>query len=127
MRLDDLLQPVAGEKVSVGNRGSWEGDTIAIGVAPAKVVLLAIQDDKLALKDIIALRYPKLRLTTPLDPMLNADGSKMFLVTHEGATESEFERTAVITYDLASGACTRWIAPDRPAITNLVFNPSRPR
>lgn len=127
LRMDQVLDPASGEKVQLGRRGSWEGSTLIVGLTPTGAALLSTEADKLELKDVIALRYPKLRLGTDPEPLLNADATKIFLVTDEATGQAELERTAVITYDLASGECARWIVPDRAAITNLVFDPSRPR
>lgn len=127
LSLDGTRDPATDEPILAVAGASWEGDTVVVSLTPADIAVLTAGDDTLALEEVITFKYPKLRPGSIENPVLNAAGTKVFVVTREGTDTTELERTAVVTYDLASGRCTRWITPGGPTVTRLVSNPSRPR
>ncbi len=121
------LDPITGKPVDGVWEAAWEGDRIVVSLGSKSIAVLSSEGGALALEDIITFEYPKLRDGRLTTITLSTDCNRIYLVADEGDASSELERTAVITYDLASGECSRWIAPGMPAITHLVSNPSRPR
>lgn len=128
LSLSDVLDPLTGEPIGAVREAAWEGDRIVVTLGSANVAVLSAPDDTLVLDDIITFKYPKLGRGPVNEPMLDASGSILYVVADEGANPAaELERTAVLAYDLASGACTRWTVPGASEITRMAFNASRPR
>jgi hypothetical protein len=126
LSLEGLLDPASGEQIHSALVASWEGDRIAVGVYPAHLAMVSAVGDTLVLEDVVAFRYPGLRSGAPEAVAFDEAGSTVFIIGREGPKNVELERTSIITYDLVSGECSRWIAPGTAA-TRFVLNPSRPR
>src|SRR5665648_590616 len=127
LSLDGVLDPASGEAVYSMASGSWEGDRVVVSLTSGDLAVLSTKDDALTLESVITFSYPKLRRASIQQPLLDGE-NKIIAVTSEGTADTEeLERTAVITYDLVSGECSRWIVPGTRAFTALVANPSRPR
>lgn len=127
LSLGDVLDPATGEPVSAMPVASWEGERVAVGLNPAHLALVGTAGSLLTLEDVVTFQYPNVRPGVLHDIMLDEAGSAVSLVASEGPRTVELERTSVITYDLVSGECSRWISPGAPAVTRFVRNPSRPR
>lgn len=125
--LDVAADPASGQQLTAIGAGTWEGDTVVLACSPADLVLLSARDSELKVERVITFESPKLRSGTCSEVALASDGSRVFAVASEGTEAEELERTAVMTYDLGSGECTRWVVPGSAAITRLVGNSSRPR
>ncbi|MGB4441552.1 MAG: hypothetical protein WBJ62_04935 [Coriobacteriia bacterium] len=124
--LDGVLDPATGEQVLPALNAAWEVDRIAVGLYPADLAMLSAAGDALTLQDVVTFSHPSLKAGAPQAIALDETGDRVFVIGREGSREVELERTAIITYDLESGECSRWIAPGT-AVTKFVFNPSRPR
>lgn len=127
LSLNGIRDPASGEPVFGVSGGAWMGNTLVVTLAPADLAILSISNGRLGLEEVITFRYPRLRPGSALNPVLNDSGRKVFFVTREGPDSGELERTAVLSYDLDSGECRRWIAPGMPAVTRIVTNMNRSR
>jgi hypothetical protein len=125
LSLDGVVDPASGEPVTAIAAGAWEGDRVVVSLTPADLAVISAKGDGLELESIVTLSYPNVRRGSIQE--LRLDGQdKVIAVAFEGEGFDEPDRTAVIGYDLRTGASTRWIAPYGRAITRLVYNPSRP-
>lgn len=124
--LDGVLDPATGEQVLPALNAAWEADRIAVGLYPADLAVLSAAGDALTLQDVVTFSHPSLKSGAPQAIALDETGQRVFVIEREGSRDVELERTSIITYDLESGECSRWIAPGT-AVTKFVFNPSRPR
>lgn len=124
--LKGVLDPATGEQVRPALIAAWEGDRIAVGLYPAHLAMLSAAGDTLALEDVVTFRHPSLKAGAPQAILLDEAAGMVCIIGREGPENVELERTSVITYDLSSGECSRWIAPGTAA-TRFVVNPSRPR
>jgi len=125
--LADVTDPATHGPVTQVSGGAWEEDTIVLALTPADLAVLSADDESLTLEDVFTFRYPGVKQGTVGEMLLNGSGRRVYFVTREGTDAVELERTAVITFDLESGECTRWIVPGTRATTRLVGNASRPR
>jgi len=130
LTLDGLLDPVSGEPdlgFAIAD-GSWEGDRLVVSLNRGDLAVLSVKGDELALQKLVTFAYPQVRPRSSVaDVELDGSGNQVFAVTWEGPEDDTQNRTAVLTYDLASGECRRWVAPGARALACLVSNPSRPR
>jgi hypothetical protein len=124
--LEGVLDPATGEQVRPALIASWEGDRIAVGLYPAHLAMLEATGDSLTLEDVVTFRRQGLKAGAPEEIFLDPAGGAVHLVCREGAQNVELERMSIVTYDLTSGECSRWIAPGAAAL-RFVRNPSRPQ
>jgi hypothetical protein len=127
LTLDGLPDPVSGEPepASAIANGSWEGDRAVVSLNFADLAVLSVKGDELALEKLVTFAYPQAALSIVADVGLDGSGNQVCAVIWEGP-DVETQSTAVLTYDLASGECRRWVAGARD-LACLVSNPSRPR
>lgn len=126
--LRETRDPLTDEPIGSVREAAWEADRIVVTLGSASVAVLTATDDSLTLDDVITFQYPKLGRGPVNEPMLDPSATVLYVVADEGASPaSELERTAVLSYDLASGACMRWTVPGPSEITRVAFNASRPR
>lgn len=125
LSLDGVADPATGHPITYLASGAWEGDRLVVSLAPADLAIVSTQGGRLTLENVVTFSYPKLHAGSIAQVLLDGQ-DKVVAVTSEGDDIDDLERTAVVTYDLTSGECGRWIAPGQRAITGLVCNPSRP-
>ena len=126
LSFDGLIDSASGSPLSGMHCAAWAGERIVVGVHPAHVAILSVKDDALSLERVLTFRYPRIRPGSVDELLLDESGSTLYVVASEGSSPDSLERTSVLTYDIDSGQCTRWIVPGPPAISRLVSNPSRP-
>jgi len=129
LTLDGLHDPSTGELdpgIAITD-GSWEGDRVVVSLNVGGLALLSAKGDELALEKVVTFSYPQADLSSVADVELSGSGNQVFAVTWEGPDVDTQDHTAVLTYDLAGGECSRWISPGARALVCLVSNPSRPR
>ncbi len=125
LSLDGATDPASGEPITAILSGTWEGDRVVVSLTRADLAVISAKGDGLELERIVTLSYPK-RLPDSIDQLRLEGENRVIAVVSEGSDPDELERTSVIVYDLLTGACTRWVAPNGRAMTLLVYNPSRP-
>lgn len=96
------------------------------GGSTTDVVVLSTKDDALTVEEIVSFEYPNLRPSALSQVLLDKAGRRILAVVGEG-TADELQRMAVLTYDLLSGECSRWVVPRTAAAIDLVSDQSRPR
>jgi len=121
-----VLDPLSGGPIQWVTGASWEKDRVVVATS-ADLAIISAKDDALVLEEVVAFDYPGLGPASVFAPLLDETGSRVSFVVDEVTDTYELVRCAVVTYDLSSGECRRWISPGGPTIAGLVYNPSRPR
>jgi len=127
LSLEGVCDPAGGGPITGVDAAAWEGNTVVAALYPAHLAVLSVGDGTLRLENVVTFSYPGLLPGSGQDLLLDESAGRVRFVAREGPGDDKLERTAVITYDLTSGECLRWVVPDTEAVTRLVSNPSRPR
>jgi len=132
LSLEGVSDPQTGAQVTTVTAAALREDKLMAAVSPADLAVFEMGKTnagpvRLVFKEIIKYTYPGLCSGTADDLLWNEAAGRLHFVVRESSGNGELARMAVITYDLDSGECLRWVAPDEDAVVRLVTKASRPQ
>ena len=104
-----VLDPLSGGPIEWVAGASWEKNRVVVATS-ADLAIISAKDNALVLEEVVAFDYPGLGPASVFAPLLHATGSRVSFVVDEVTSTNGLVRCAVVTYDLGSNECRRWIS-----------------